>query len=145
LLGLTARARPANVELPRARVAPDASWAVQEALAQALEVYRAAVGDEAALPTLDAWLADPHPNVRRAVSEGRRPWTSMSRPYFARHPEEAARRLAGLRHDPSEYVRHSAGNAPRDIRRAHPALVDAETATWNLEDPRERYTYQRVL
>jgi 3-methyladenine DNA glycosylase AlkC len=74
-----------------------------------------------------------------------RPWASKSRPYFARHPEEAVRRLAGLRRDPSDYVRQSAGNALRDIRRAHPALVDAETATWNLEDSRERYTLPRVL
>jgi hypothetical protein len=36
-------------------------------------------------------------------------------------------------------------NALRDIRRAHSQLVDAETATWNLADPREAFTYQRVL
>jgi 3-methyladenine DNA glycosylase AlkC len=85
------------------------------------------------------------PNVRRAVSEGLRPWTSKTRAYFARHPEEAIRRLAALRGDASDYVRHSAGNALRDIRRAHAPLVDAATATWNLSDAREWYTYQRVL
>jgi hypothetical protein len=53
----------------RVRVAPDPSWEVQEALAQALDAYRAAVGDEAALGVIDAWLTDPHPNARRAVSE----------------------------------------------------------------------------
>jgi hypothetical protein len=42
-------------------------------------------------------------------------------------------------------VRHSAGNALRDIHRTHPELVDGETATWNLDDPRERFTYERVL
>ena len=49
------------------------------------------------------------------------------------------------RADPSEYTRHSAGNALRDIRRTWPALVDAETATWNLADPRADFTYRRVL
>ncbi|HEY7985274.1 MAG TPA: hypothetical protein VID73_13940 [Ktedonobacterales bacterium] len=94
---------------------------------------------------MDAWLADAHPNARRAVSEGLRPWTSARRGYFARHPAAAIRRLAALRRDPSEYVRHSAGNALRDIRRAHPVLVDAETATWDLGDPAQRFTYDRVL
>jgi 3-methyladenine DNA glycosylase AlkC len=126
-------------------VPADPSWEVQEALAQAFDAYCAALGYEAALPTIDAWLADAHPNARRAVSEGLRPWTSKSRGYFARRPAEAIRRLAALRQDPSEYVRHSAGNALRDVRRAHPALVDAETATWDLADPRQRFTYDRVL
>jgi hypothetical protein len=27
----------------------------------------------------------------------------------------------------------------------HPTLIDAETAIWNLADPRESFTYQRVL
>ena len=131
--------------LLRERVPADRSWEVQEALAQAFDTYCAAVGYEAALPTIDAWPTDPHPNVRRAVSEGLRPWTAKGRAHFARQPREAIGRLAALRADPSEYVRHSAGNALRDIRRAHPELVDAETATWNLADPRESFTYQRVL
>jgi 3-methyladenine DNA glycosylase AlkC len=145
LLGFTCGACPANLDVLRERVAPDSSWQAQEALAQAFDAYCAAVGYEAALPIIDAWLADAHPNVRRAVSEGLRPWTARSRRYFAVHPGEAIRRLASLRADPSDYVRHSVGNALRDIRRAHSALVDAETATWNPADPREAFTYARVL
>ncbi len=91
-----------------------------------------------------AWLADEQPNARRAVTEGLRPWTSKRRAYFARQPAEAIRRLAALRADPSEYLRHSVGNALRDIRRAFPDLVDRETATWNLGNPLEEFTYQRV-
>jgi 3-methyladenine DNA glycosylase AlkC len=53
--------------------------------------------------------------------------------------------MVALRADESEYVRHSAGNALRDIRRAHPDLVDAETATWDMSDPRVRFIYERVL
>ena len=145
LLGFTSGQRPANLALLRERVPADPSWEVQEALAQAFDGYCAAVGYEAALPTIDAWLTDPHPNVRRAVSEGLRPWTAKSRAHFAKQPREAIRRRAALHADPSEYVRHSAGNALRHIRRAHPELVDAETATWNLADPGESFTYQRVL
>lgn len=145
LLGFTIGRHPEHLGLLRRRVVPDPGWEVQEALAQAFDEYCAATGYEAALPVIDAWLADEHHNARRAVSEGLRPWTSKRRAYFAAHPEEAIRRLAALRADPSDYVRHSAGNALRDIRRTHAALVDAETATWHLADPREQFTYQRVL
>lgn len=54
------------------------------------------------------------------------------------------RRLAAPRRDPSAYVRHSAGDALHGIRHKHAALVDAETGIWNLDDPREHYSYQRV-
>lgn len=145
LLGLTCGRRSANLTPLHDRVAGDPSWQVQEALAQAFDAGCATVGYDAALPLIDAWLADPHPNVRRAVTEGLRPWTARHRAPFARQPEEAVRRLAALRADPSEYVRHSVGNALRDVRRAHPALVDADTAAWNLADPQEAFTYRRVL
>jgi 3-methyladenine DNA glycosylase AlkC len=145
LLGFTAGARPANMTTLRERAVHDPSWEAQEALAQAFDAYCAAVDYEASLPVIDAWLADERPNARRAVSEGLRPWTSKSRRYFFEWPGEAIRRLAALRADESEYVRHSAGNALRDIHRAHTDLVDAETATWEMDDARVRFTYERVL
>jgi DNA alkylation repair enzyme len=145
LLGFTAGARPANMATLRERAVPDPNWEAQEALAQAFDAYCAAIGYEAALPLIDAWLGDEQANARRAVSEGLRPWTSKSRRHFYARPAEAIRRLAALRADESEYVRHSAGNALRDIRRAHPDLVNAETATWDMNDPRVRFTYERVL
>jgi hypothetical protein len=143
-LGFAGGRRPASLAILHERVPADPSWEV-EALAQAFDAYCASIGYEVALPTIDAWLADRHPNARRAVSEGLRPWTAKGRAHFARQPREAIRRLAALRADPSAYVRHSAGNALRDIRRAHAELVDAETATWNLADPRAAFTYRRVL
>jgi hypothetical protein len=79
LLGFTAGVRPGNLEVLREQVAPDPDWEVQEALAQAFDIYCAAVGYESALPAIDAWLADAQPNCRRAVSEGLRPWTAKSR------------------------------------------------------------------
>jgi HEAT repeat protein len=128
----------------RQQAVSDPSWEVQEAVAQAFDASCSAFGYEQALPTIDAWLTDEHPNVRRAASEGLRPWTASPRGYFAAHPAEAIRRLASLRADPSDYMRHSAGNALRDIRRRWPELVDAETRTWDLNDPRQAFTYQRV-
>ena len=145
LLGFTAGARPANMVTLHEQAVPDPNWEAQEALAQAFDAYCAAIGYEAALPLIDAWLDDERANARRAVSEGLRPWTGKSRRYFYARPAEAIRRLAALRADESEYVRHSAGNALRDIRRAHPELVDAETATWDMNDPRVRFTHERVL
>jgi hypothetical protein len=145
LLGFARGQAPATLAVLRQRVPADPSWEVQEALAQAFDAGCAAVGYEAAVPTIDAWLADPHPNARRAVSEGLRPWTAKRRAFFAEQPGEAIRRLAVLRTDDSTYVRHSAGNALRDIGRSHPDLVQAETATWDLADPRQAFTHQRVL
>jgi hypothetical protein len=144
LLGYTAASHPENLALLRERIVPDPSWEVQEVLAQAFDAYCAGVGYERALATIDAWLADDHPNARRAVSEGLRPWTSKSRAYFAGQPAEAIRRLAALRADPSEYVRHSVGNALRDVRRSHPDLVDSEIATWDRSDPAIAFTFARV-
>ena len=65
------------------------------------------------------------------IPEGLRIWNS--RPYFKENPEEAIRRLADLKNDPSEYVRKSVGNALRDISKKHGALVGAVSYT-HLEE-----------
>ena len=112
-------------------VSADSNWRVQEVLAKAFDDFCAVRGYEAALPVIDEWLSDPRPNVRRAVTEGLRIWTS--RPYFRDHPGDAVSRLSRLRSDSSEYVRKSVGNALRDISKKHPELVAAELRTWSLE------------
>jgi hypothetical protein len=134
LLGdLAAGSAPAFKTL-RDQVSRDPDWRVQEILAKAFDRYCQDTGYEQSLLVIDAWLAHRQPNVRRAVSEGLRIWTS--RPYFARHPDAAISRLAGLRADPSDYVRRSAGNALRDISRKHKSLVAAELAGWDTTDAR---------
>ena len=110
-------------------VSADSNWRVQEVLAKAYDDFCAVRGYEAALPVIDEWLSDPRPNVRRAVTEGLRIWTS--RPYFRDHPGDAVSRLSRLRSDSSEYVRKSVGNALRDISKKHPELVAAELETWD--------------
>lgn len=123
-------------------VSADSNWRVQEVLAKAFDDFCAVRGYEAALPVIDEWLSDPRPNVRRAVTEGLRIWTS--RPYFRDHPGDAIARLSKLRSDASEYVRKSVGNALRDISKKHPDLVAAELRTWSLETTEVAQVYRRA-
>jgi 3-methyladenine DNA glycosylase AlkD len=102
-------------------VSHDPDWRVQETLAQAFDTVCATRGYVVSLPLIEAWLSDQHANVRRAVTEGLRIWTS--RPYFREHPEHAVELLSPLHVDNSQYVRRSVGNALRDISRKHPELV----------------------
>lgn len=121
-------------------VSADSNWRVQEVLAKAFDYFCAVRGYEAALPVIDEWLSDSRPNVRRAVTEGLRIWTS--RPYFRDHPGDAIARLSKLRSDASEYVRKSVGNALRDISKKHPELVAAELRTWSLETTEVAQVYR---
>ena len=121
-------------------VSADSNWRVQEVLAKAFDDFCAVRGYEAALPVIDEWLSDSRPNVRRAVTEGLRIWTS--RPYFRDHPGDAIARLSKLRSDASEYVRKSVGNALRDISKKHPELVAAELRTWSLETKKVSQVYR---
>jgi 3-methyladenine DNA glycosylase AlkC len=122
------------------RVAKDQDWRVQEILAQTLNRYCADRGYERSLPAIKEWLADPSPNIRRAVTEGLRIWTS--RPYFREHPPIAIALLSPLRNDSSDYVRRSAGNALRDISRKHKDLIRAELGHWDRSDPLIEQTYK---
>ena len=123
----------------REEVSKDDNWRVQEVLAKAFDEYCKKVGYEKALPVIDEWLAHPHANTRRAVTEGLRIWTS--RPYFQEHPYEAIRRIAALKENESEYVRKSVGNALRDISKKFPELIEAELATWELDGKAIKQVY----
>jgi 3-methyladenine DNA glycosylase AlkD len=124
VLGRLAAQSDESLDFLRTRVSQDGHWRVQEMLAQAFDNYCTDVGYERVLPVIKDWLADPNPNVRRAVTEGLRIWTSKA--YFRDHPNTAIKLLSQLRDDDSEYVRKSVGNALRDISRKHKALVKAE-------------------
>ncbi len=124
----------------RENVAQDDNWRVQEILAKAFDVFCATRGYEQALSVIDEWLLHSNPNVRRAVTEGLRIWTS--RPYFKDRPHEAIKRLSALRNDPSEYVRKSVGNALRDISKRFPDLVATELSAWDLERTRVKQVYR---
>ena len=120
-------------------VTKDENWRVQEILAKSFDTYCKKIGMEKALPTITEWLQSPEPNARRAVTEGLRIWTS--RAYFKDHPEEAIRRLAALKADPSEYVRKSVGNAFRDISKKFPDFIRKELETWSLDSKEIKQVY----
>ena len=88
--------------MERDKVSRHDSWKVQEILAIAFDNHCKIIGYEAALPLIKEWLNDDCANVRRAVSEGLRVWTS--RPYFKDNPQ----------------------NALRDISKKHPELITVE-------------------
>ncbi len=121
-------------------VSQEQDWRIQEILAQAFDRYCADIGYERALPTIKAWLNDERANVRRAVSEGLRIWTT--RAYFQDHPQVAIQLLSALKDDESEYVRKSAGNALRDISRKHKGLLSEELKTWDTSNKKVLFTYR---
>lgn len=136
---VAARSR-ATVKFLREKVSRDPDWRVQEILAQAFDRYCAETGYENALPIIKDWLNDPYPNVRRAVTEGLRIWTS--RDYLRDHPRVAIKLLSRLKDDENEYVRKSVGNALRDISRKHAPLVRTELETWDVSDKHIAHVYK---
>jgi len=140
ILGRLAARSKEVITFLKKRVSRDKDWRVQEILAKAFDRYCADIGYEDALPVIREWLADSHPNVRRAVTEGLRIWTG--RRYFHDHPEVAIQMLSRLRGDKSEYVRKSAGNALRDISKKHKELVRIELRRWDIADKDVAQTYK---
>jgi 3-methyladenine DNA glycosylase AlkC len=138
ILGRFAANSKETLEFLKRRVSQDKDWRVQEILAKAFDRYCADVGYQQALSVIKEWLADSLPNVRRAVTEGLRIWTS--RPYFNNHPEVAIQLLSQLRNDESEYVRKSVGNALRDISKKHKELIKIELQRWNIANKRVAQT-----
>jgi 3-methyladenine DNA glycosylase AlkC len=130
ILGQLAANSNESLDFLKRRVSQDNDWRVQEILAKSFDRYCADIGYEQALPVIKEWLADPSPNVRRAVTEGLRIWTG--RPFFRDHPEVAIQLLSQLRDDESEYVRKSVGNAIRDISKKHKELVRNELQRWDI-------------
>jgi len=120
------------LEILETRVATDDNWRVQEMLAKAFDYYCYSIGYEQSLPIISKWINDNNPNIKRAVIEGLRIWTSRS--YFKENPEVAIRLIAQSKSDDSEYLRKSIGNSLRDICKKHKNLVDNEVLNWNLED-----------
>lgn len=140
LLGQLSFENPRALRLLETTVAEDPNWRVQEMLAKALDHYCSITGYEKSLPVIRKWLADENPNVKRAVIEGLRIWTS--RPYFKDHPAVAIELISQHKADDSEYLRKSVGNALRDIGKKYPDLVLAEISTWDLTYKKTEFTFK---
>lgn len=115
-------------------VGKDENWRVQEMLAKAFDHYCKTIGYENSFPVIKEWLSDNNPNVKRAVIEGLRIWTS--RPYFKENPQVAIRLISEHRDNESEYLRKSVGNSLRDIKKKHPKLIEEELLNWDLNNTR---------
>ena len=140
LFGKLAAKSKVSLTFLRKRVSLDKDWRVQEILAQAFNQYCKDIGYEKALPVIKDWLVDANPNIRRAVTEGLRIWTTRN--YFREHPDVAIQLLSQLKDDESEYVRKSVGNALRDISRRHKELVRVELQKWDISNERVQQIYK---
>jgi len=143
LLGQLAPANQDALSILEVQVSVDENWRVQEMLAKALDHYCETIGYEESLPAIKKWLHAENANLKRAVIEGLRIWTS--RPYFKVHPSLAIELISRHKTDPSEYLRKSVGNALRDIGKRHSTLILNEIGTWDLTDPKTKFTYKLVI
>lgn len=100
LFGYAAHQNAEALSFLKSTVSQHNSWKVQEILAMAFDNYCKIIGYEAALPVIREWFDSDCANVRRAVSEGLRVWTS--RPYFRDHLQAAIDLLAAHKSDTSE-------------------------------------------
>lgn len=131
------------LQLLKTKVAKDNNWRVQEMLAKAFDGYCKTKGYESSLAAIKEWLDDKNPNLKRAVIEGLRIWTS--RPYFKDNPLIAIKLISEHNNDESEYLRKSVGNALRDIGKKHKELIKKEIAAWNLTNPKIAFTQKLVV
>jgi 3-methyladenine DNA glycosylase AlkC len=114
----------------RGMQAPERALAVLHALTQRFSAEFAirpfiARHPQLSFETLQRWVDDPSPHVRRLVSEGSRPrlpWGMRLKGLVA-DPSPTLPLLERLQHDPSDYVRRSVANHLNDIAKDHPALV----------------------
>lgn len=140
LLGYSAHHDPSALSFLKNTVSQNESWKVQEILAMAFDNHCKIIGYEEAMPLIKEWLNSDHDNVRRAVSEGLRVWTS--RPYFKENPNIAIQLLSAHKDDSSEYVRKSIGNALKDISKKYPELISEELSKWDLSSKEIKQVYK---
>jgi len=92
------------------------------------------------LTTLDGWVGDPDPHVRRLISEGTRPRLPWGKQLtqFVDDPRPVLKLLEQLKDDESEYIRRSVANNLNDISKDHPDLVIKTCQRWQRKASQER-------
>ncbi len=131
LFGQLSTNNPQALKILKTKAGDDDNWRVQEMLAKAFDYYCSKTGYDKSLPIIKQWLSDTNPNIKRAVIEGLRIWTS--RPYFKDNPKIAIGLISEQRNNDSEYLRKSIGNSLRDISKKHQQLVDEEISNWKVD------------
>jgi 3-methyladenine DNA glycosylase AlkC len=114
--------------------ASDPDWKVRETVAKAFDRLCRKNGYAESLPQIRRWLNHRNAGMRRAASEGLRPWTNRSP--FKEEPALAISLLAARRDDADASVRLSIANALADISKKHPEAVSRELATWDRSNPK---------
>ena len=99
-------------------------------LAKAFDSYCKHIRYENALPEIESWINNENTNIKRAVTEGLRIWTS--RDFFKQHPEIAIELISRNKLTDSEYLSKSIGNSLRDIRKKYPEAIEKETSKWDV-------------
>ncbi len=95
--------------------------------------------------TLEKWVHDPSPHVRRLVSEGSRPrlpW-GLRLQSLVTDPAPTLPLLRALQDDPSAYVRRSVANHLNDIAKDHADLVAAWVREHLVDAPPTRVALLR--
>lgn len=90
--------------------------------------------------TLQTWLEDKNPHVRRLISEGSRPrlpW-GIRLGCFIEKPQMTIQLLEQLKDDDSEYVRRSVANHLNDISKDHADLIVSLTENWLADADKNR-------
>jgi 3-methyladenine DNA glycosylase AlkC len=134
---------PAALDFLQNIVSKDANWRIQEVLAMSFALYYQKKGYAHALPVLQNWLQSENPNLRRAVTEGLRPWTKFD--HFKENPREAITLLSKYKEDESEYVRKSVGNALKDIGKKYKELLLDEVGQWDLANKKIMQTHKHAM
>ena len=140
ILGQLSPDNPGALKILKTKISKDENWRVQEMLAKAFDHYCKTIGYKKSLSIIKQWLKDKNVNVKRAVVEGLRIWTS--RPYFKEEPTTAINLISQHKSSDSEYLRKSVGNALRDISKKHRDLVQNEISTWDLTNQKIAFTYK---
>jgi 3-methyladenine DNA glycosylase AlkC len=92
-----------------------------------------AADPERTLSKLAAWAQDPHPHVRRLVSEGTRlrlPWAPRVG-WLDAHPERVLALIEPLKADPAALVRRSVANSLNDLSKVYPELAVTTCRAWS--------------
>ncbi len=95
---------------------------------------------ERVFASLNEWVQDKNPHVRRLASEGTRlrlPW-AMRVNWLERNPKRVVELLERLKDDPASVVRRSVANNLNDLGKVHPNLLIEVCSRWMKGASRER-------